>query len=72
MPAAPHIDATLLPVYFSRGVIHRDIKLDNLLLSRPVDDPQRVTADMIKVTDFGISVPFMNGQVGSTESAETS
>lgn len=46
-----------------RGVVHRDIKLDNLLLSQPIDDPQQITSDMVKVTDFGISVPFTPGQV---------
>lgn len=48
----------------TRGVMHRDIKPDNLLVAKPLVDPQQLTADDIKVTDFGISVPFTPGQVG--------
>lgn len=43
--------------------MHRDIKPDNLLIAAPLDDPQRLTAEAIKVNDFGISVPFTPGQV---------
>eukprot|EP00878_Enallax_costatus_P005510 GHUV01005782.1.p1 GENE.GHUV01005782.1~~GHUV01005782.1.p1 ORF type:complete len:663 (+),score=191.05 GHUV01005782.1:383-2371(+) len=60
----------VLAVCHSKGVIHCDIKLDNLLLSRPIDDPQQISADMVKVTDFGISVPFIPGQVGTAEHAQ--
>lgn len=43
--------------------MHRDIKPDNLLIAAPLDDPQQLTAEAIKVNDFGISVPFTPGQV---------
>lgn len=43
--------------------MHRDIKPDNLLIAAPLDDPQQLTAEAIKVNDFGISVPFTSGQV---------
>lgn len=45
--------------------MHRDIKPDNLLVAKPLVDPHQLTADDIKVTDFGISVPFTPGQVGT-------
>ena len=48
-------------------MIHRDIKLDNVLLSKPIDDPQELNSDIVKVTDFGISVPFTPGQVSRRE-----
>lgn len=43
--------------------MHRDIKPDNLLIARPLDGPQQLSADEIKVSDFGISVPLTPGQV---------
>eukprot|EP00887_Chlorella_sp_A99_P007252 scaffold2.g7252.t1 len=39
----------------SMGVVHRDLKLDNLLLARPGD----ITS--IKIADFGIAKQFGNG-----------
>lgn len=47
--------------------MHRDIKPDNLLIQAPLETPQQLTADVIKVTDFGISVPFTPGQVRPTK-----
>jgi serine/threonine protein kinase len=46
-----------------RGVMHRDIKPDNLLIAAPLVGPEELTCECIKVTDFGISVPFTPGQV---------
>jgi serine/threonine protein kinase len=43
--------------------MHRDIKPDNLLIAAPLEDPTQLTAEAIKVNDFGISVPFTPGQV---------
>jgi serine/threonine protein kinase len=45
--------------------MHRDIKPDNLLIAAPLDGPEELTCECIKVTDFGISVPFTPGQVCS-------
>lgn len=47
-----------------RGVVHRDIKPGNVLLcSLNEDAPGELTTDCVKVTDFGISVPFTPGRV---------
>jgi serine/threonine protein kinase len=46
--------------------MHRDIKPDNLLIAKPLDGPHQLTTDLIKVSDFGISVPFTPGLVSAT------
>lgn len=51
--------------------MHRDIKPDNLLIAKPLDGPHQLTADLIKVSDFGISVPFTPGLVSGTCAAAT-
>eukprot|EP00879_Flechtneria_rotunda_P004654 GHRR01004913.1.p1 GENE.GHRR01004913.1~~GHRR01004913.1.p1 ORF type:complete len:572 (+),score=214.36 GHRR01004913.1:321-2036(+) len=53
----------VLALIHAKGVMHRDIKPDNLLITRPVGDAEQLTLDMIKVTDFGISVPVNSQQV---------
>ncbi len=45
------------------GVMHRDIKPGNILLIRPLEEDTPLTADAVKVTDFGISLPFTAGKV---------
>jgi serine/threonine protein kinase len=51
--------------------MHRDIKPDNLLIAKPLDGPHQLTADLIKVSDFGISVPFTPGLVSDTYTPQT-
>jgi serine/threonine protein kinase len=54
----------LLPVLdVLRGLMHRDIKPDNLLVSHILDDITQLTTDAVKVADFGISVLVPHGQV---------
>jgi len=54
----------LLPVLdVFRGLMHRDIKPDNLLVSHILDDITQLTTDAVKVADFGISVLVPHGQV---------
>jgi serine/threonine protein kinase len=43
--------------------MHRDIKPENLLVCRPVDHAGELTPSLIKVTDFGISLPVEHGKV---------
>ncbi|KAF6258689.1 kinase-like domain-containing protein [Scenedesmus sp. NREL 46B-D3] len=46
-----------------RGVVHRDIKPGNVLLcSLNEDAPGELTTDNVKVTDFGISLPYTPGR----------
>jgi serine/threonine protein kinase len=48
----------------ARGVVHRDIKPGNVLLcSLNEGAPGELTTDNVKVTDFGISVPYTPGRV---------
>jgi serine/threonine protein kinase len=44
--------------------MHRDIKPDNLLIAKPLDDATLLTPELIKVTDFGISLPVEHNAVG--------
>jgi len=44
----------------SRGIVHRDLKLENLVLSDPSDSA------LVKIADFGLSKYFTNGSMLQT------